>query len=208
MCDKYETFLERELSYQTDLEAYLDERYGQDTFVVRRVLYKLLRDRVMNCLGHKSAVEVTTRYSYGDSEMIVYKKTQRLKDKCEELKKYEMGDSSLLDRLLPQWEHSTGSYEDLAYLYEITLRCCNKVNELLGEKLGLPFVLEWTEYIGRIQTTSDRCALKIRFPIKIIKSWLLRGQPNLDIERYGKLLFSFSIFLLNVNPTWFFRLCI
>ena len=161
----------------------------------------------MNCLEHKS-VDVVTRYPYGDSQIIVYKKTQRLKAQCEELKKYEMGDSSLLYRLLPQWEHNTGSCEDLAYLYEITLPCCNKVNELLVEKLGLPFVLEWTEYNGGIQTTSARWALKIRFLIKIVKSWLLRGQPNLDLERYGKVHFTLSILLLNVNPTWFFRLCI
>jgi hypothetical protein len=69
--------------------------------VVRLVLDKLLMDREMNCLEHKS-VDVVTRYPYGDSQIIVYKKTQRQKAKCEELKKYKMGDSSLLYRLLPQ----------------------------------------------------------------------------------------------------------
>ena len=55
----------------------------------------------MNCLLNRHAVEVSIRYPYGEYEMAVYKKTQRLKDKCEEFKIHEMGDSTLLDRLLP-----------------------------------------------------------------------------------------------------------
>lgn len=105
MCDlseKYGTFLETELFFRTDLKAYLDERYGQQYIQgEENALYKFLMDKVMNCLVNRHAIEVSMRYPYGGFEMVVYKLTQRSKDKCEEFKRYEMGDSILLDRLLP-----------------------------------------------------------------------------------------------------------
>jgi hypothetical protein len=48
----------------------------------------------------RDVVEVSGSYPYGYSEMSVYKTNQRLKDKCGEFEKYEMGDASLLDKHL------------------------------------------------------------------------------------------------------------
>jgi hypothetical protein len=103
MCEKYGTFLETELFFRADLKGYIDEKYGRDYLHGKSAsLYKLLMDRIMNCLIDRDVVEVSGSYPYGYSEMSVYKTNQRLKDKCGEFEKYEMGDASLLDKHLPK----------------------------------------------------------------------------------------------------------
>jgi len=55
---------------------HLDERYGQDYLHSKEgTHFKLLMDRVMNCLLNRHAVEVSMRYPYGGYEMMVYRKT-------------------------------------------------------------------------------------------------------------------------------------
>jgi hypothetical protein len=104
MSDKYGSFLETELFFRTDLKAYLDEHYGEEYLHGKEgTLYKLLMDKVMNYLLNRHAVEVSKSYPYGESEMKIYKITQKLKNKCKEFK-YEMGDHKLLDELLPHDE--------------------------------------------------------------------------------------------------------
>jgi hypothetical protein len=101
--DKYEIFPETELFFRTDLKDYIDEKYQQDFLHGESgTLYKLLMDRIMSCLIDRKAVEVFGSYAYNYSEITIYKKTQTLKDRCEEFKKVEMGDSSLLDKYLPK----------------------------------------------------------------------------------------------------------
>jgi hypothetical protein len=85
------------------LKGYIDEKYGRDYLHGKSAtLYKLLMDRIMNCLIERDVVEVSGSYPYGYSEMSVYKTNQRLKDKRGEFEKYEMGDASLLDKHLPK----------------------------------------------------------------------------------------------------------
>ena len=43
-----------------------------------------------------------TEYEYGDSEMVIYRKQKKLEVMCDEFKKHELGDLTLLDRLLPK----------------------------------------------------------------------------------------------------------
>ena len=58
-------------------------------------------DNVMNCLMKRDAIEIVSEYEYGDFKMILYGK-KKLKDLCDEFKKYETGDLELLDKLLPK----------------------------------------------------------------------------------------------------------
>jgi hypothetical protein len=103
MCDRYSTFPETELFHKTNLKGYIDENYGQHYLHGKRgTLYKLLMDRIMNCLRDRDAVEIAGNYGYGDSEINVYKPTQKLKDNCEKSKKYEMADMSRLDEFFPK----------------------------------------------------------------------------------------------------------
>jgi hypothetical protein len=59
-------------------------------------------DNVMNCLMDRETVEIVEEYKYRNLNMILYGQKRRLKDLCHEFKKYEIGDSALLDRLLPK----------------------------------------------------------------------------------------------------------
>lgn len=112
MCDRYSTFPETELFHKTNLKGYIDENYGQHYLHGRRgSLYKLLMDRIMNCLKDRDAVEIAGNYGYGDSEIIIYKPSQNLKEKCEKSKKYEeMADMSRLDEFFPKVDNSDGEY--------------------------------------------------------------------------------------------------
>ena len=56
----------------------------------------------MDCLKDRDAVEIDTEYEYGDSEMVIYRKQKKLEVMCDEFKKHELGDLTLLDRLLPK----------------------------------------------------------------------------------------------------------
>ncbi|HZL24251.1 MAG TPA: hypothetical protein VFC05_13070 [Nitrososphaeraceae archaeon] len=49
----------------------------------------------------RDAIEIVSEYEYGDFKMILYGK-KKLKDLCDEFKKYETGDLELLDKLLPK----------------------------------------------------------------------------------------------------------
>jgi hypothetical protein len=103
MSDRYSTFPETELFHKTKLKGYIDENYGQLYLQGRRgILYKLLMDRIMDCLRDRDAVETAGNYGYADSEITIYKPSQNLKDKCEKSKKYEMADISRLDEFFPR----------------------------------------------------------------------------------------------------------
>jgi hypothetical protein len=103
MSDRYSTFPETELFHKTKLKGYIDENYGQLYLQGRRgILYKLLMDRIMNCLRDRDAVEIAGNYGYADSEITIYKPSQNLKDKCEKSEKYEMADMSRLDEFFPR----------------------------------------------------------------------------------------------------------
>ena len=103
MSDRYSTFPETELFHKTKLKGYIDENYGQLYLQGRRgILYKLLMDRIMDCLRDRDAVEIAGNYGYADSEITIYKPSQNLKDKCEKSKKYEMADISRLDEFFPR----------------------------------------------------------------------------------------------------------
>jgi hypothetical protein len=108
MSDRYSTFPESELFHKTNLKGFIDENYGQHYLHSKRgTLYKLLMDRIMNCLKDRDTVEIAGNYGYGDSEIIVYKPSQNLKDKCEKSKKYEeMADMSRLDEFFPKVDNS------------------------------------------------------------------------------------------------------
>jgi hypothetical protein len=102
MCDKYETFNDRELFHRTDLKAFIDSKLSQEYLAGKGgTLYELVMTNVMNCLIGRNAVEISNKYPYGDSDMVLYKKSKKLMDLCNEFMKYEMGDSKLLDKLLP-----------------------------------------------------------------------------------------------------------
>ncbi|MBA3749419.1 MAG: hypothetical protein H0X03_00695 [Nitrosopumilus sp.] len=105
MCEMsgiYDTFPETLLFHRNDFKAFIDRKvrheYSHDK--IGR-LYKLIMDKIMDCLKARDAVEIVSEYEYGDSKMILYGKKKELKDLCDEFKKYEDGDLALLDRLLP-----------------------------------------------------------------------------------------------------------
>ena len=101
--DKYDTFPETDLFHRTDFRGYIDSKLSKEYLTGQRgTLYKLIMNAVMDCLKDRDAIEIDTEYEYGDSEMVIYRKKKRLEDLCQEFKKYEMGDSALLDRLLPK----------------------------------------------------------------------------------------------------------
>jgi hypothetical protein len=107
MCDRYSTFSETELFHKTRLKGYIDENYGQHYLHGRRgTLYKLLMDRIMNCLMDRDAVETAGNYVYGDSEIIIYRPSPNLRDKCEKSRKYEMADISRLDEFFPRVDNN------------------------------------------------------------------------------------------------------
>jgi len=69
--------------------------------ITGKTIYKLVMDNGMNCLMERDAIEIVSEYEYGDFKMILYGK-KKLKDLCDEFKKYETGDLELLDKLLPK----------------------------------------------------------------------------------------------------------
>lgn len=102
MCEKYGNFTETELFFHTDLKAYMDDKFGQEYLKGKRgALYKLLMDRVMRCLIDRGVVKIDTNYEYGQSQMVIYKKTELLERHCTEIMRYQMGDQEEFDRLLP-----------------------------------------------------------------------------------------------------------
>jgi hypothetical protein len=106
MCDMsgiYDTFPETLLFHRTDLKSYIDPKFSQEYLLGKGgTLYKLIMDNVMDCLKDRDAVEIDTEYEYGDSEMVIYRKQKKLEVMCDEFKKHELGDLTLLDRLLPK----------------------------------------------------------------------------------------------------------
>jgi ferritin-like protein len=59
-------------------------------------------DNVMNCLIKRDAVEIVTKYEYGDFNMMLYGKKKKLKDLYDKFRNYDNNDLELLDRLLPK----------------------------------------------------------------------------------------------------------
>ena len=107
MCDVsniYTTFPEILLFHRTDLKAYIDSKFSKEYIHGKGggIMYKLIMDNVMDCLMDREAVEIVEEYKYGNLNMILYGQKKKLKDLCDEFKKYEIGDSALLDRLLPK----------------------------------------------------------------------------------------------------------
>jgi hypothetical protein len=107
MCDVsniYNTFPEILLFHRTDLKAYIDSKISKEYIHGKGggIMYKLIMDNVMDCLMDREAVEIVEEYKYGNLNMILYGQKKKLKDLCDEFKKYEIGDSALLDRLLPK----------------------------------------------------------------------------------------------------------
>jgi len=105
MCNMYGiygTFPETLLFHRNDFKTFIDRKLEQE-YSGDKVgrLYKLIMDKVMTRLERKNAVEVVTAYQYGDSKMILYEKKKKLKDLCNEFKKYTEADKSFIDRLLP-----------------------------------------------------------------------------------------------------------
>jgi hypothetical protein len=99
----YDTFPETLLFHRTDLKAYIDAKFNQEYLHSKGgTIYKLIMDNVMGCLIHRDAVEIVTEYEYGDLKMILYGSKKKLKDMCDDFKKYEMEDFALLDRLFPK----------------------------------------------------------------------------------------------------------
>jgi hypothetical protein len=105
MCDVsgiYETFPETLLFHRTALKSAIDDKFSQkSSHHKEKTIYKLVMDNVMNCLMKRDAIEIVSEYEYGDFKMILYGK-KKLKDLCDEFKKYETGDLELLDKLLPK----------------------------------------------------------------------------------------------------------
>jgi hypothetical protein len=106
MCDVsniYDTFPETLLFHRTDLKSYIDPKFSKEYLHGKGgIIYKLVMDNVMDCLMDREAVEIVEEYKYGNLNMILYGQKRRLKDLCDEFKKYEIVDSALLDRLLPK----------------------------------------------------------------------------------------------------------
>ena len=107
MCDVsniYTTFPEILLFHRTDLKAYIDSKFSKEYIHGKGggIMYNLIMDNVMDCLMDREAVEIVEEYKYGNLNMILYGQKKKLKDLCDEFKKYEIGDSALLDRLLPK----------------------------------------------------------------------------------------------------------
>ena len=105
MCDVsgiFETFPETLLFLRTDLKSAIDDKFSQKSFHHKeKTIYKLVMDNVMNCLMERDAIEIVSEYEYGDFKMILYGK-KKLKDLCDEFRKYESGNLELLDKLLPK----------------------------------------------------------------------------------------------------------
>ena len=106
MCDVsniYDTFPETLLFHRTDLKSYIDPKFSKEYLHGKGgIIYKLVMDNVMDCLMNREAIEIVDEYKYGNLNMILYGQKRRLKDLCDEFKKYEIVDSALLDRLLPK----------------------------------------------------------------------------------------------------------
>jgi hypothetical protein len=59
-------------------------------------------NNVMGSLIDRNAVEIVTEYEYGNLNMALYGRKKKLKEMCDELKKYEIKDFILIDRLFPK----------------------------------------------------------------------------------------------------------
>jgi hypothetical protein len=95
----YDTFPEIPLFHRTGLKAYIDPKISKESLHDRGgALYKLIMDNVMGRLIDRAAVEIVEEYEYGNIAMILYGSKKKLIDMCEELKKYEIEDFTLIDK--------------------------------------------------------------------------------------------------------------
>lgn len=99
----YDTFPEILLFHRTDLKVYIDIKFSKEYLRNNEgTLYKLIMDKVMGCLVDRDVVEIVSGYEYGNLKMVLYGRKKKLKDLCDDLKKYEMEDFTSLDRLFPK----------------------------------------------------------------------------------------------------------
>jgi hypothetical protein len=99
----YDTFPEILLFHRTDLKASIEPKFSQEYLHNEGgAIYKFTMDNVMKSLLDRNAVEIVTEYQYGNLKMILYGSKKRLKEMCDDLKKYEMGDFILIGKLFPK----------------------------------------------------------------------------------------------------------
>jgi hypothetical protein len=56
----------------------------------------------MRSLLDRNVVEIVTEYQYGSLNMTLYGSKKKLKEMCDALKKYEMEEFSLIDKIFPK----------------------------------------------------------------------------------------------------------
>ncbi len=99
----YDTFPEILLFHRTDLKAYIDPKFSQKYFHNEGgAIYKFIMDNIMRSLLDRNVVEIVTEYQYGNLNMTLYGSKKKLKEMCDDLKKYEMEDFTLIDKLFPK----------------------------------------------------------------------------------------------------------
>lgn len=99
----YDTFPEILLFHRTDLKASIDSKFSQE-FLQNEggAIYKFTMNNVMGSLIDRNAVEIVTEFEYGNLNMALYSRKKKLKEMCDELKKYEIKDFILIDKLFPK----------------------------------------------------------------------------------------------------------
>jgi hypothetical protein len=96
----YDTFPEILLFHRTDLKASIDSKFSQEYLQKEGgAVYKFTMNNVMGSLIDRNAVEIVTEYEYGNLNMALYGRKKKLKEMCDELKKYEIKDFVLIDKL-------------------------------------------------------------------------------------------------------------
>lgn len=91
----YDTFPEILLFHRTDLKASIDSKFSQE-FLQNEggAIYKFTMNNVMGSLIDRNAVEIVTEFEYGNLNIYI--------EMCDELKKYEIKDFILIDKLFPK----------------------------------------------------------------------------------------------------------
>jgi hypothetical protein len=99
----YDTFPEILFFHRTDLKASIDSKFSQEFLQNERgAIYKFTMNDVMGSLIDRNAVEIVTEFEYWNLNMALYGRKKKLKEMCDELKKYEIKDFILIDKLFPK----------------------------------------------------------------------------------------------------------
>jgi hypothetical protein len=99
----YDTFPEILLFHRTDRKTYIDTKFSQKYLHNEGgAIYKFTMDNVMRSLLDRNVVEIVTEYQYGSLKMTLYSIKKKLKEMCDDLKKHEMRDFILIDKLFPK----------------------------------------------------------------------------------------------------------